>query len=287
GLTGRLLAPTIPLIVDTDDWEGDGGWNQAGNYSFLQRRLFAWQERDLLRRADAVTAASLLLAKRASLLRSQCPDHVTWIPNGLDAAWAQQLAAPRASDARTNADPNESVIVLYSRFAEFPADWLARYLHALSSRLPPGHRARLMIVGDPPDPGAGFPNLELRQMGYVALDRIPLLLSRAQIALFPYVDSLISRSKNSVKLLELMASGCAIVASNVGDVPAVVGDAAVLVNHDSPGAFADATLELARNPERVRRLSASAQRRATTNFSLHAIAGRLAGAYQAAGVIRQ
>jgi glycosyltransferase involved in cell wall biosynthesis len=282
-----LLAPTIPLIVDSDDWEGDGGWNQAGNYSMLQRRLFAWQERDLLRAANAVTAASLLLARRATMLRNERLDNVTWIPNGLDAAWAGQLAAARANEERIDANASECVIVLYSRFAEFPADWVPRYLRALSSRLPSGERARFITVGDTPDAGAGFPNLGIDQMGYVALERIPSLLSRARIAVFPYMDSLISRSKNSVKLLELMASGCAIVASKVGDIPAVAGDTAVLIDQDSPEAFADATLELARDPERVRRLSVAAQRRATTTFSLHEIAGRLVDAYQTAGVIQR
>nr|HID12861.1 hypothetical protein [Anaerolineae bacterium] len=50
GLTHWLLA-RLPrarrprLVVDTDDWEGPGGWNEIGPYTPAQRRFFAWQER--------------------------------------------------------------------------------------------------------------------------------------------------------------------------------------------------------------------------------------------------
>ncbi|MCZ7673362.1 MAG: hypothetical protein M5U34_42740 [Chloroflexi bacterium] len=41
-----VAVPTakLRLIVDSDDWEGWGGWNDRAPYSPLQKRFFAWQE---------------------------------------------------------------------------------------------------------------------------------------------------------------------------------------------------------------------------------------------------
>ena len=283
GLSGQLLARNIPLLVDSDDWEGDGGWNQAGNYSRLQRRLFQWQERRLLRTADAVTAASHLLARRATALRPASPDTVSWVPNGLEPGWARRLSESRAS--AVGADLGTLRIVLYSRFAEFPDDWLSRYLKTLSNTLPEGALATITIVGDSPESHTGFDNLNIDQMGYVALERIPEILGRAHSAIYPYTDSLISRSKNSVKLLELMAAGCAVIASNTGDVPAVTGETAVLIEGSNPAAFATETVNLWHNPERLRWLSSSAQHRALNQFCLPNVTRLLLAAYRNAGVL--
>jgi hypothetical protein len=50
GLAAALLGAwrrpnrSFTLIVDSDDWEGPGGWNDREPYSGPQRRFFAWQE---------------------------------------------------------------------------------------------------------------------------------------------------------------------------------------------------------------------------------------------------
>src|SRR5262249_45421429 len=63
-LLARRLRPDLPLVVDTDDWEGWGGWNDLLPYPTPAKWLFAWQERDLPLRADAVTVASRTLETR-------------------------------------------------------------------------------------------------------------------------------------------------------------------------------------------------------------------------------
>ncbi|HEX5165126.1 MAG TPA: glycosyltransferase [Thermomicrobiales bacterium] len=282
GLAGKLLSGSTPLLVDSDDWEGDGGWNQAGNYSVLQRRLFDWQERNLLRDAVAVTAASQLLACRAIALRARTPHQVTWVPNGLADRWAKQLfEARKPMPVAVGLPPT---IVLYSRFAEFAHDWLPRYLASLSAFLSADTSVVVRIIGGEPARDIGKANLVLDQMGYVAWNRIPELLGSSDIAIYPYADSLIARSKNSVKLLELMAAGCAVVASEVGDVPAVAGGCAVLLHRSDPEEFAESTVRLLRDPDRISRLSEAARARVLQQFSVQASADRLVTAYRQAGV---
>jgi glycosyltransferase involved in cell wall biosynthesis len=281
GLSGWFRRGRFPLLVDSDDWEGDGGWNQAGNYSALQRRLFNWQERRLLRDARAVTAASHLLARRASSLRGSSCD-VTWVPNGLDPQWASRLADARSARAHTN--PDQTTIVFYSRFAEFQADWLPRFVSALSSRLDSTEQTRVVVIGSDSLTHVSDPNVCLEHMGYVALERVPELLGDADIAVYPYHDTLISRSKNSVKLLELMCAGCAIVAAGVGDVPAVGGDTVALADSNDPRTYAALTIELIRNPGQRRHKAAAAQRRARSHFEIPAVTQRLVDAYRRSGL---
>ena len=83
GLVMPLLRG-IPVVLDTDDWEGAGGWNERGLYSPMQRRLFAWQERSLPRRAAHVTVASRTLEAQQWGLGIP-PGRVTYLPNALDA----------------------------------------------------------------------------------------------------------------------------------------------------------------------------------------------------------
>ena len=55
------------VVIDSDDWEGPGGWNDdpRTGYPGIQRRFFAWQERYGLSHADAWTVTSECLRQRA------------------------------------------------------------------------------------------------------------------------------------------------------------------------------------------------------------------------------
>ncbi|MGH2537571.1 MAG: glycosyltransferase, partial [Candidatus Promineifilaceae bacterium] len=57
--------PGLPLVTDSDDWEGRGGWNERAPYSWAQKRFFAWQESWGLRHCDALTVASRTLQSLA------------------------------------------------------------------------------------------------------------------------------------------------------------------------------------------------------------------------------
>ena len=51
----------LRLVMDTDDWEGWGGWNDKGNYSTTQKHFFAWQEEWGMTHCHALTVASRTL----------------------------------------------------------------------------------------------------------------------------------------------------------------------------------------------------------------------------------
>jgi glycosyltransferase involved in cell wall biosynthesis len=69
-------------------------------------------------------------------------------------------------------------------------------------------------------------------------------------------------------LLEAMSCGCAVIASNVGGVPEMVGNAGVLVAAGDPEALAAALRQLQASPEGRHRLGAAAASRVAERFSL-------------------
>ena len=83
---GGLRVPVsrcLRVIIDTDDWEGSGGWNDdpRAGYSTLQRRFFAWQERYGLSHANAWTVTSECLRQRA-VTSGADPSRVFTLHNG-------------------------------------------------------------------------------------------------------------------------------------------------------------------------------------------------------------
>jgi glycosyltransferase involved in cell wall biosynthesis len=176
--------------------------------------------------------------------------------------------------------------MLYSRFAEFAPEWLPQYVQELAARLT--QPAELSIVGNlPGDVQAKLPALDavaISQHGYVPRERLPELLGSGSMAVYPYRDSLITRSKQSVKLLELMAAGCPIVASDVGDVATTLGAAGLVLAGDHPAAFAAATAELLDQPERLPAMRAAGPHRITTCFTTERLAGELHALYTELGL---
>jgi alpha-maltose-1-phosphate synthase len=91
-----------------------------------------------------------------------------------------------------------------------------------------------------------------------------------------------------LSVVEAMACGAAVVASDVGGVPEVVadGETGLLVHYDGgdPGAFeaalADGVNRLVRDPELARRLGAAGRRRAIEHFSWSRIAEQTLDLYR-------
>ena len=82
-LLARLPRTRRPhLVVDTNDWEGPGGWYGIGRYTPAQRRFFACQERWGLTHASAVTVVSRTLESLVWALGVP-PQRVFYVPNGL------------------------------------------------------------------------------------------------------------------------------------------------------------------------------------------------------------
>ena len=276
GLLALLFAAVRPvrLVVDADDWEGRGGWNDLEGRSASARALIAWHEAACLRLADHVVVASRELERLATTVGVPA-GRTTYLPNG---TWPGAAGWPRGDGARARAAlglGGDPVVLLYSRLFEFD---LAAFVEAFGRIVRAVPRARLLVVGA----GLGGEEARLRAalggagllersalVGWAKREDVPDLLAAADVALVPMDDTLVNRCRCSVKLLDLMLAGRAVVAHAVGQATAYLrdGESGRLVAPGDTAAFADAAIALLKRPSTARRLGRAAERAARSAFA--------------------
>ncbi len=284
----RFWYPQARLVVDTDDWEGAGGWNDLEPYGPVQRAFFAWQERWGLTHADAVTVASRALQTLAWSLGVP-RSHVFYLPNGVSPAAITPAPARIAAIRDHLALGEQPVVLLYTRFFEFRLERLvAVWREVVADRAD----ARLLIVGK----GLFGEETRLRRLmadaglagtvieaGWVEAEDVPGYLALADVALFPMDDTLLNRTKCSVKLAELLAAGVPVVAEAVGQVAEYIepGTSGLLVPAGHPKMFAGALLRLLRDEKKSKALGRAARERMQREFSWDRLAALAEAAYLA------
>lgn len=290
GLAVLGLERRIPLIVDTDDWEGPGGWNDQGLYSAPAQRLFTWQERDLARRAAAVTVASQTLAQQARQF-GLSQRQITYLPNGIThqrhGSWAtdRQQASARRTTLGLDAAPT---VLLYTRFVEFAPERPIAILQAVRQTVP---EARLLLVGhglhgeeDQFFAAAQAAHLSdaVTALRWVDWSYLPATLACGDVAILPYDDTLINRAKCSVKTLDLMAAARPIVADPIGQNRAylVAGESGLFPAANSPAAFGATVADLLRNSGQRTALGRNAEARVWAEFAWDRLVDRVESAYQ-------
>ncbi|HEY3228078.1 MAG TPA: glycosyltransferase, partial [Roseiflexaceae bacterium] len=238
-----------------------------------------WQERDLLRRADAVTVASRTLETQVWGF-GVAPERVFYLPNGVS-----------SSELRTSATQNPELkthnLLLYTRFWELDVRDVVAALVAIVAQC---SSVRLLVVGRG-ERGEEDELLRLARRagvtaaidyrGWVEPARIPALLAAADVALAPMDDTLINRARGLAKLLELMAAGLPIVAGHVGQAAEYIQDgrSGLLVPPGDPGALARAALALLANGPLRARLGRAARERVARHYTWEHLAPRAEAAY--------
>jgi glycosyltransferase involved in cell wall biosynthesis len=267
----RLAGGDGPVIVlDTDDWEGYGGWNEYERYPEWQKMACDWQERWGLRHADAVTAASKTLEAQARSHRVP-PGRVRYVPNGLS---PEDYPGWEAGDGargreRMGIGQDEPLLLLYTRFFEFETEYAWQVLRLVRQRRP---NARLLVVGSGKygqerDLAAlaqreGTPEAVVAA-GWQEPEALPDLLLAGDVALFPAEDNLANRAKCSAKVLELLWLRRPVVADKVGQYAEYVQDgvSGLLSAAGEPETMAKAALRLLDDRELARRLAGEGRRR--------------------------
>ena len=294
------------VVVDTDDWEGDGGWNEYETYPWWQRAVVNAQEWWGIGAADAVTTASRTLEAQA-WSRGQPGSRTWYLPNGLDDAdypgwWTPGVADVPSAGDRTAARSrlglaDVPLVLLYTRFFEFAPPRALATIRAIRDRVP---GANLLVVGAGKF-GQERTLLELARAsgdasaitiaGWQAPTDLPALLCAADMAVAFADDNLANRAKCSVKLLQLMRLGLPVVADATGEQSSYLGTTGDSVTDAPPGilvpagdvsAMADAAASLLRDPIRREAIGRAAARRARDHFGWDALAPAAIAAHDAA-----
>lgn len=217
------------------------------------------------RRADDVTVVHQGIADFLIEELDFDPSHVHVIPNGVDTGRFQ----PRPSVLREALEIPAHRVLVGSVGRLHPDKDPLNLVRALRSLGDEGREAiHLAIVGD----GACRAELEAQIRDAHLADRVTLLGERHDIPeLLAALDVFAMPSKTEglpVALLEAMASGLPIVATDVGGVAAALGDCGLVVPPQDATALGEAILRLAGDPERRRQLGRAARERAVQRFDI-------------------
>jgi glycosyltransferase involved in cell wall biosynthesis len=265
----RLTGLSVRLVVDTDDWEQ--AWNEILPYATRQKKFFAWQEKWGLRHADAVTVASRALENLAAVQRGGDTSRIFYIPNGCFAPGNRDVEA----SLRTNAQPNAPTILLFSRFLEFRLERIVTLVKMVAAQLP---QARWLIVGaglknEEKTLAAKLAQADLAQYvhftGWLPFDQLPACFRAADVAIYPYDDTLLNRTKCSVKLIHLLAAGLPVVADAVGQNCEYIesGVSGILIPPEDDVAFSRAVVTLLLQPETQQKLGQAAAQAIQEKFN--------------------
>ena len=283
------------LVVDTDDWEGAGGWNAIGGYSPTRQRFFAWQERWGLTHADAVTVASRTLESLVWALGVP-PQRVSYVPNGVPGM------QPEGSGTK-NEGQRPPCILLYTRFFEFPVSRVIDVLKRVRERVP---QARLLVVGKglfgeeaelfrlAEQAGLTLTNYESRiadydprsvadiaYLGFVPAETLPGIFAQVDVAIYPFDDTLVNRAKCAVKLLDLLAAGVPVVAEAEGQNRETIrhGKTGWLAEPGDVEGFAGAVVRLLEDAPLRERLGSAAARDVRKRFAWERLVEKVERAY--------
>ena len=264
----------LRLILDTDDWEGWGGWNDLAPYSPLQKRFFAWQEQWGMSHCHALTVASKALQTLA-WGNGIAPEKVVYVPNGagISEQWTVDSGQWTVNGEQLAQQPT---LLLYSRLFEFDVGRLVTVLRGVKTAVP---NLKILSVGT----GLYADYAEkLRQqwheaglleavedVGWVKETYLPARLSQADVGLYFMDDTLLNRTKCPVKLADMVMLGIPVVGEAVGQVPEYVvhGKTGLLrPTGDVEGLTAD-LIHLLTHEEERQKFSNNARQHYTENFS--------------------
>jgi glycosyltransferase involved in cell wall biosynthesis len=284
-----LAGHPVRLVVDADDWEE--AWNAVLPYPWWQKRLFRWQEQWGLKQADAVTAASRALTEMARTMR-QPDEQVFYLPNGYP-----RLPAPPPDSAdvltlrRKWGLADAPLVLLYSRFAEFQLERIVELVQAVARQQP---QVRWLVVGrglydEERQLAALLESAGLAGVvtfaGWQPVEVLPLCFAAADVAVHPYDDTPINRTKCSVKLIDLLLAGVPVVADAVGQNSEYIEDgvSGMLVDPNDSGAMAGAVVGLLHSPDVRQQLAATASNVILSHYSWAGLAQVAEQAYRSRG----
>jgi glycosyltransferase involved in cell wall biosynthesis len=247
---------------------------EHGGPGLARRRHHAPLYRWVAPRTDSIVAVSESQISDLLALGYQ-RSRIDVIPNGIDPPHVALDRVAARTLARADGDDFLAVFVATLR----PEKRVERFIEAVASAHRGDSRIRGLVVG-------GGPELARAQTLAGETPAVEVIGYREDIGSFVAAANVVCLTSdveaNPISLLEAMALGIPVVATDVGGVREVVEDeAGILVPAGDVAATAAALRDLAANPERATTLGAAGLRRYQDRYT----AGTMSGAY--ADLLRQ
>jgi glycosyltransferase involved in cell wall biosynthesis len=243
------------------------------------------------------------------------PDRVFYVPNGVGEEQARGRSREVGGEREGRGSERSSApsILLYTRFFEFPVSRVFDVLRRVRERVP---GTRLLVVGEglfgeekelfrmaeqsgltvatrspinvqhAPclDSPVSAASPDITYAGWVPIEELPSYFARASVAMYPFDDTLVNRTKCAVKLRDLLAAGVPVVAEAVGQNREMVrhGETGWLVQPGDVAAFAKAVVRLLEDAPLRERLGQAAARDLRERFAWDRLVEAVEWAYRMA-----
>lgn len=223
GAAGTILRLFgFPVVLDCDDWEGWGGWNDVKPYPRLIKEYIDFQEKWLIRHSSTVTVASRFLEGRA--LDAGAKRGVTLIPNcGVapsQVALQYKVAAlDRVAERHAAGIPLDKRVIFFNGHFE-PGDDLG-FLCRVCANVARRTGALLFFTGDGPllkevqDTFASQP-IDVKYLPRLPYEAFLRAIAVSDITVFPYPDNPLHRSKCSTRIVDYMVMAKPVLTNAVG-----------------------------------------------------------------------
>jgi len=241
-----------------------------------------WLFRHLNPRFDCVVAPSQQIL--GELARSEALEagRMLWIPNGVDTQRFHPRPPPARAAIRQSLSLQADALVFGCVARLTPEKRHVDLVDAFARMRATFPQARLVLLGDGPLQG----EIEARVASLGVAGAVRMTGMRPDVeAILPALDvgMLVSSTEGmSNAILEMMASGLPMIATDVGGNPSLVASGAtgLLVPARAPGRLAEAMLALAADPALRHRMGEAARQRVEREFSLAAMVRAFDQAYR-------
>jgi len=276
-----------PVHYDWDDWEQkiyeQDEFSRLGSWVFFQQL-----EKHLLKLVDTVSVSSnglRQLSKRYGFPQKR----IFYVPVGADLENFSPLVD--GTTARQRHDWKKHLVLYHGQISG--ANYIHLFLHAAQIILSYRRDVSFVVVGggDRLDDAKNLANRleiagDLTFTDKIPHTEVPAYIAAADVTVACFENNAQARCKSPLKLIEYMASGKAIVASQMGEVPNMLGDCGLLVEPGSSDAIAKGIDKLLNDPDLRKREGRKARKRAEQAFSWEKSALTLIEAYQNALCVR-
>lgn len=268
GFLGRAAARLagVPVVIHTAH-----GFAFHESSSSLSMAFYTRLERLAGRWCDCVATVSEFHHDWALKQRLASPEKIVTLRNGISRA---RLVVSRGRhEVRRELSIDDGDVLLLSTARLAGGKGLEALILAMPEVLKRDDRVRLVLVGE----GPSRLDLEAQARTAGVASAIRFLGFRSDIGdMLNASDVVVAASRReglSISVLEAMAMGKAIVATNIGSNLELVEDgvSGLLVPPDDPGALAEAILRLAANPDVASRYGDEAMERYERDFTQRAM----------------